>query len=254
MPPTTPTETAATEPVSGSPASSVAVAQPADRVGQGHVRAGDRGGPGAAVGLQHVAVEHDGVLAERLVVDDRAQAAADQPADLVGPAADPALDRLPVVAGVGGPRAASRTRWSPSPDPSPCASAARPAVTLAATSTRVWPYSTSTEPSACSSQPRVNRTSRSWSWVRPSARVVMRTTLFASSVRRRQQADRPVAPGVASEIGPSKCGVASASTSSGSCQGGMWVSTTAPTPACWPASAACAAGQVQPGRVVRAGP
>ena len=81
-----------------------------DRVGQRHVGAGDRGGPGAAVGLQHVAVEHDGVLAQRLGVDAGAQRAADQPGDLVRAAADPALDRLAVAAGVGRRAAASRTR------------------------------------------------------------------------------------------------------------------------------------------------
>src|SRR5699024_12024975 len=56
---------------------------PADRVGERDVRAGDRGGAGAAVGLQHVAVELDGVLPQRVEVDDRAQGAADQAGDLV---------------------------------------------------------------------------------------------------------------------------------------------------------------------------
>jgi hypothetical protein len=55
------------------------------------------------VGLQHVAVQHDGVLAECLVVDDGAQGPADEAADLVGAAADAALDGLAVAAGVGGP-------------------------------------------------------------------------------------------------------------------------------------------------------
>ena len=96
-----PTLTAATEPVSGSPVSAPVAAQVRDGVGQRDVRPGDRGGAGAAVGLEDVAVEDDRVLAERLVVDDRAQRAADQPGDLVGAAADPALDRLAVGAGVG---------------------------------------------------------------------------------------------------------------------------------------------------------
>ena len=52
--------------------------------------AGDRGAAGAAVGLEHVAVEVDGALAERLEVDDAAQRAADQPLD---------LDRAPVGRG-----------------------------------------------------------------------------------------------------------------------------------------------------------
>ena len=45
------------------------------------------GGARAAVGLQHVAVERDGALAERAQVHDRAQRAADQALDLEGAAA-----------------------------------------------------------------------------------------------------------------------------------------------------------------------
>ncbi len=97
----TPTDTAATEPVSGSPFSAPRSCEVGAGVGERDVGAGDRGGAGAAVGLQHVAVEHDGVLAERLVVDDRAQGPADEPGDLVGAATDAALDRLAVGAGVG---------------------------------------------------------------------------------------------------------------------------------------------------------
>src|SRR5262249_62088237 len=40
--------------------------QPADRVREGDVPAGYRGCSGSAVGLQHIAVDHDRVLAERL--------------------------------------------------------------------------------------------------------------------------------------------------------------------------------------------
>ena len=46
------------------------------------VAAGDRRAARAAVGLQHVAVDVDRALAERLEVDDAAQRAADQPLDL----------------------------------------------------------------------------------------------------------------------------------------------------------------------------
>ena len=45
----------------------------AHRVDERDVGTGDRGGAGAPVGLEYVAVEHDGVLAERLEVDDRTQ-------------------------------------------------------------------------------------------------------------------------------------------------------------------------------------
>ena len=78
--------------------------EPGHRVGQRDVAAGHRGGAGAPVGLQHVAVDDDGVLAERLVVDAGPERAADQPGYLLGPAAQAALDRLAVTAGVGRPR------------------------------------------------------------------------------------------------------------------------------------------------------
>src|SRR5581483_9574869 len=60
-----------------------------ERAGEGDVRAADRRAAGAAVGLQHVAVEMDGALAERLEVDHTADGAADQPLD---------LDRAPALA------------------------------------------------------------------------------------------------------------------------------------------------------------
>src|SRR6478752_10617934 len=78
------------------------------------------------------------------------------------------------------------------PSPEPLRQRGTPSVTLAATSTRVEPYSTSTEPSACSSQPRVKVTSRSWSFCRPSARVVTSSTY---SMRLYSRADRPGRPG-----------------------------------------------------------
>ena len=75
--------------------------QVGDRIGQRDVGPGDRRRPGTAVGLQHVAVDRDGVLTQRTQVDAGTQRAADQPGDLVRPAADPALDRFPVAAFVG---------------------------------------------------------------------------------------------------------------------------------------------------------
>ena len=57
------------------------------------------------------------------------------------------------------------------PRPEPLRQRGTPSVTLAAQSTRVRPNSTSTEPSAWSSQWRVMVTGRSWSGVRPSGRV-----------------------------------------------------------------------------------
>src|SRR5256886_14243581 len=73
--------------------------EPADRVVQRHVRAGDRRGPGAAVGLQDVEVQHDRVLPERGEVQARAQAAVDQAGDFGGTYTDLALHALPLGAG-----------------------------------------------------------------------------------------------------------------------------------------------------------
>ena len=67
-----------------------------------HGRAGDGGGARAAVGLDHVAVEDDGALAQGVHVDDGAQAAADEALDLVGAAADLAAFAFSWGAGDGG--------------------------------------------------------------------------------------------------------------------------------------------------------
>jgi len=67
------------------------------------------------------------------------------------------------------------------PSPEPFRQRGTPSVTDAATSTRVRPYSTSTEPSAWSSQWRVNETGRSWSGARPSSRETMEATLTGGS-------------------------------------------------------------------------
>ena len=62
-------------------------AHPGERVVERHPGAGDRGGARAAVGLEHVAVDGDLALAERLQVDHGAQRAADQALDLLRAAA-----------------------------------------------------------------------------------------------------------------------------------------------------------------------
>ena len=56
------------------------------------------------------------------------------------------------------------------PSPLPLRQRGTPSVNEAAQSTRVRPNSTRTEPSAWSSQPRLNVTGRSWLAVRPSER------------------------------------------------------------------------------------
>ena len=63
---------------------------------------GDGCGTGASVGLENVAVEDDGALAEGLHVDDGAQAAADEALDLVGASADLAALALARSAGESG--------------------------------------------------------------------------------------------------------------------------------------------------------
>jgi hypothetical protein len=77
--------------------------EPGHGVGQRDVSAGHSRGPGAAVGLEHVAVDDDGVLAQRLVVHAGPQRPPDQPGYLLSAAAQAALDRLAVTAGVGRP-------------------------------------------------------------------------------------------------------------------------------------------------------
>ena len=69
------------------------------RLMERHIAAGDRGRAGAAIGLQHVAVDADLALAEPGEIGHRAQAAADQPLDLLGAPALPAARRLAVGAG-----------------------------------------------------------------------------------------------------------------------------------------------------------
>ena len=65
------------------------------------VAAGDRGAAGAAVGLQDVAVDVDGALAERREVDHPAQRAADQALDLDRAAVGAALRHVALLAVAG---------------------------------------------------------------------------------------------------------------------------------------------------------
>src|SRR5699024_4509974 len=135
--------------------------------------AGNGGGAGSAVGLEHIAVQHDGVLAQGRDVDDGAQRTADQAGDLVGAPADLALDRF--AAGAGGGRAGQHGGLGGHPGQAGAPATLRPrgtpSVKEALHSTRVPPNSTRTLPSAWSAQPRWSFTGRSWSAVRPSART-----------------------------------------------------------------------------------
>ena len=73
-----------------------------DGVVQGHPGPGDGGGAGAPVRLEHVAVQGQGALAERIQIHRRPQGAANQPLDLQGTAALLAPRRLPGRALPGG--------------------------------------------------------------------------------------------------------------------------------------------------------
>ena len=74
----------------------------AEGEGEGDAGSGDGGGAGASVGLEDVAVEDDGALAEGVHVDDGAQGAADEALDFVGAAADLAAFGFARGAGEGG--------------------------------------------------------------------------------------------------------------------------------------------------------
>ena len=77
---------------------------PVQRIHQRHAGPGDGGGTGTAVGLQHVAVNGNGVLAQGAQVYRRAQGAGDQAGDLQGAATLLAGRRFAVHPGVGGAR------------------------------------------------------------------------------------------------------------------------------------------------------
>ena len=160
-PPTMPTDTAATKSRSGSPVTGRAPCT-SGRVGERDARAGDRRAARAAVGLQHVAVDADRALAEPREVGHRAQAAADQPLDLLRASrllASAASRRVRVCVERGSMPYSAVIQ----PLPLPLRNAGTPSSTLAVHSTRVSPSSTSTEPSACRVKPRVMRSGRSWS-------------------------------------------------------------------------------------------
>ena len=75
-----------------------------ERDGESDGGAGDGGSAGAAIGLEDIAVQDDGALAEGFHVDDGAEAAADEALDLVGAAANLAAFALARGTGEGGAR------------------------------------------------------------------------------------------------------------------------------------------------------
>src|ERR1700730_5928135 len=72
-----------------------------DRHVQRAERTGNRSGARAAISLQHIAIEGDRPLADLAHVNRRAQRPADQPLNLMRPAADATLDGLPRTAVMG---------------------------------------------------------------------------------------------------------------------------------------------------------
>ncbi len=99
-----PTETAATWPCNGFATERALLDQRVDGVGQRDETAGDRCRARTAVGLQHVAVDGDGALAQSLQINHRAQGAADQALNLLRAAGLLAARGLARRAGVRGPR------------------------------------------------------------------------------------------------------------------------------------------------------
>jgi len=98
-----PTETAATWPCRGIAAQLTRAAQMADGIRQRHVTAGDGRGAGAAIGLQHITVNHHPSLAQGFQVDHGPQGSADETLDLDSAPLLTAPGRLPVGAAAGGP-------------------------------------------------------------------------------------------------------------------------------------------------------
>ena len=180
---TTPTETAATASARGWARIMPRCTHAGEGVVEGDVGPADRGGAGAPVGLQHVAVHGDLHLAQGHQVAYRPQRPADQALDLLG-----ATGLLPWAASRPtrsdeSTRAAASTRRSPSPCRCPASRegpAPRPTPCTAPWSDRI---DTRTEPGANSVKSRSKLTGRSWSTARPSARSVRGSTAPSLTAR-----------------------------------------------------------------------
>jgi len=99
-----PTETAASHLLERALLEHALLDHPVQRIHQRHAGTGNGGGAGAAIGLQHITVNGDGVLAQRSQVYRRAQGAGDQTGDLQSTATLLAGGRFAVHPGVGGAR------------------------------------------------------------------------------------------------------------------------------------------------------
>jgi hypothetical protein len=128
----------------------------------------DRGAARAAVGLEHVAVDPQRALAERIEIDHRAQAATDQPLDLERAARRAARAPASRSPRVSSSRKHRVLRGEPTA-PAAGEEARHLASSLTVHSTNVRPTrGHSTEASGCSVKSTSNRTARSASAARPS--------------------------------------------------------------------------------------
>ena len=200
--------------------------------------AADRRRAGAAVGLEHVAVDEDLALAERGHVDDRPQRPADQALDLLGAPRRPAV--LHLAADPLGRRPGQHRVLGGDPALAACpaSSGARPRRPTRCTARACGRSSRAPSPSAISVKSRSKVIGRSSSGWRPSGRQVMRAHA------RRSRGERRAA------IGPPKAASASARWASASPVGGTWVTTRRPTPAAL-ASAPVCGGRAVDGRRTR---
>ena len=135
--------------------------EPIDRIDERHICAGDRSGPRAAVGLDHVAIQRDGAFAQVRAVNTRAQAASDQALDFH--ACGRLVRRAPLRAAMRSFVARGSMPYSAvtQPSPLPRRNGGTFSSTLAVHSTRVSPNETSTEPSAWRVKRRWIETARS---------------------------------------------------------------------------------------------
>ncbi len=166
-----PQEIAATWSRSGSPSQHLARLHPGDAVVQRDPGAGDRGGAGAAVGLDHVAVDRDLPLAERLR-DRPPRAGCGRSGAGSRRCGRPACRRRP-RAGCAPSVARGSMPYSAVTQPRawPLSQGGSRSSSVAVTSTWVSPNFTKQEPSAYFTTPRSSETARSSSGCRRLGRI-----------------------------------------------------------------------------------
>ena len=146
--------------------------RPIDCVDQSHVPHRLQAVRVLTIGLKHIAVKLNLILAERLHIDDATQAAANQSADFVGMATDFAHVRIHGQGAFGGGTRQIEYSAVTQPRPESFMSNAAHQGKVAVHITRVLPHSMSTGAFGASVKWRVMRTGRSSSTLRPSARII----------------------------------------------------------------------------------